>query len=344
VRCPLYAILRIVAALLFAVFPLVFGSKLSALDAKYVLPFAFLAAAVAGTEVLYDRDEAAKDKQKLKEAENELRVVSHRLDRQRERGLSMARLMQVMIPPTVKLEKLRDVIEELKRQGKANAMEIDGFLHKGLEVSNEVIREILKAVAIEVRAYWDAEADSVKSNIMLAYKTKGCPSDLFERLRRITKFIGAGRELENYNYVLELTMWGVPDPEIPALAVPVDNAANQDLKKQLIPGAPMAFALDADQAVPDTKNILSLAASELASNVQQELTEYFKGKKVRSFACLVLREKEQPFGILNIQSTFPDVLGRENKDAETIIKSIEQYRYCLEQLIGGQRRLQAAAS
>ncbi len=340
----MYAFLRIIVALLFAIFPLIFGSKLNALEWSYVLPFAALAAGVAVTEVLYDRDEAAKDKKKLKEAEDELRVVSHRLDRQRERGLSMARLMQVMIPPTIKLEKLRDVIEELKKQGKADPTEIHGFLQGGLAIANAVIVEILKAVAEEVRAFWDAEADSVKTNLMLAYKIRGCPSDLLERLRGITKFMGAGRELESYHYVMELALWGVPDPEIPAVAVPVDNAANGMLKLQLIPGAPTALALLTDQVVPDTKEILSLAARELASNVQLELTAYFEGKKIRSFACLVLREKEYPIGVLNIQWTSTDILGQGNKDEDTIIKSIEQYRYCLEQLIGNQHRLQAAAS
>jgi hypothetical protein len=113
-----------------------------------------------------------------------------------------------------------------------------------------------------------------------------------------------------------------------------------------------AFALDQDRFIPDTHRIreyllLDVAGtnSGLDSDVLKDLEAYFRSKRFRSFASLVLRDPgtEKPVGVLNIQSDQPERF-RTGNDMETLIKSLEHYRFSLQYVLNGQRKLLGIAS
>jgi hypothetical protein len=335
-----YAILRVVLIVVLAATPFYAGNELETHNWRWMAPFLVVTGVLAVVEIL----EAKDARTELDQARKELEVVRHRLNRQRERGSSMSRLMGVVIPPLIKLEKLTEMVAELKKQGKSSPAEIDELVKAGIESADAHIKQLLVAVEEEVRAFWDLPENSIKSNLMIAYRISACSPDALTRLSDIVDFCGFGRELKNYHTVLELTIWGTPDPQIPPLAIPVEDPTVEGSEKRLIPGAPMAFALKEDTVVHDTQKILSFVPEKLDQQVRDRLVEYFSGKRVRSFVCLTLKEDARPIGVLNIQSDRINICGPEGEEKGTITKGVEHYRLCLEQLIASQRKLRDRAS
>ncbi len=338
--------LRIVLAILTGIFPVIFGHKIEDLNPAYAISFGVLLGALALVEIRFDHQEADKAEAARQAAFKKIHAVELRLRSQRERGINIAGLMRDMIPFGIKIAKLEEYLGALKKEGKSKE-EITKYLDSGLALIKSVIEQMLKATADEIRAYWEGKADSVRANLMIAHETSTCAPEELQRLKQITKFLGFGRDLDSYQYILELVAWGYSDPEVPpALALPVEDPSQPEGKRRLLPGAPLAFALDDDFVIQNTRKISELAKTvspDLDTDVLKNLQDYFGSKRMQSFACLVLHMEKSKVAVLNVQSNETEIFGPENADKETMTKSIEHYRYCLEYLISSQQRLKQAA-
>jgi len=352
-----YEVLRVCLVIAIAAFPIAVRHQLEALNWWYVSPFLALTGILAVVEFLYDREKVKTSKKELDDARNALDETKHRMEHLRERGLSMAHLMGKLLPTMLRIEKtiegVHDQVEEndeAKRRDKATPAEIRQFVRVAIDLSDQVILDLLKAVAEEVRAYWAKPADSVNSNLMVAHRVKECEPAEMARLKGLPglkgrEFLEFRRGPESYEHLLELTHWGTPDPAVPSLVLPVEGPDSGDVssdgwREHLIPGAPTALALQTDVVVDDTIGIEKDFPSKLDQHVKDSIVKYFHGKAVRSFMCMVILDGALPIGVLNIEATWPQICGPLGKETSNLTKSIDHYRFCLLQLISGQRRLE----
>jgi hypothetical protein len=342
-----YKFLRIILAVTVALFPILFGDKLHDLNWRFLSPFAVCTALLALVEILYDQQVDKQAQESSRRASANLDLTRRRLEYQKERGLTMARLMEILIPMSLLVHDLLKVVQDLKKQGEEGEKVAKDSVREGVEKLNSAIEKVLGAVLGEVAAYWGLEEHVINSNLMLGYETHACPEPELQRLENKAEFLVVGRPLRNYKAVLEFAAWGRREPEVPDMSVPVENPGNASTRRKLLPGAPSAFALVQDVVITDTREIDTVARSaapDLDPDVLRRLKEYFDRMRFRSFASLVLQENGSPVGVLNIQSDQVDIFGRGNSDMETIVKSIEHHRFCLQYLVGSQRRLREAAS
>ena len=353
----MYAYLRICLVVFIAGYPILVRHQLEDLKVWYVTPFLLAAGLLAFVEYRYDREKEAQSKKDLTEARAKLEETQHRIEHLRERGLSMAHLMSRVLPTMLKIEKavegVRDQVEEKdenKKRERASAEETRQFVGQSLALSDEVMIELLKAVAEEVRAYWSLPADSVNSNLMVAHRVQECGPTELARLKEVRglkgrEFLEFRREPESYQYMLELVFWGTPDPEVPVLVLPVEGPdprdASDSWRDHLIPGAPTALARHGDVVVDNTTEIQKDTPPKLEQHVKDNIVKYFQDKSVRSFMCMVLVDGKEPIGVLNIESKSPEICGPAHSEVNNITRSIDHYRFCLVQLIQGQRRLRA---
>jgi len=166
----------------------------------------------------------------------------------------------------------------------------------------------------------------------------GCSARPTKRVQ----FLGFRRELPSYKYVLDVAAWAEDDPKFPPIAIPVEDPEDKDSKDHLLPGAPKAFASGQHQVLSNL-DIVSLpehAGSEVERKVLEAQAEYFRTKGIRSMASLVVGH-QHPIGVLNIQSEEADLFGA---DAAVLLSNIDHYRYCLQYVLSGQRRLENGAS
>jgi predicted transcriptional regulator YheO len=82
-----------------------------------------------------------------------------------------------------------------------------------------------------------------------------------------------------------------------------------------LPGAPSALLQGRPSLHEDTSR-LDLSEYDLHEDIKSQIREYFgptgDGRAVRSFVSLLIgRERENPIGILNIDSDHPNVLGND---------------------------------
>src|SRR5438132_1014747 len=206
----------------------------------------------------------------------------------------------------------------------------------GLQQLSIAAQKLLQAVCSEVRGFYGIQDRSrVNASLMRAYRTDNCPAEVAKRI----KFLGFGRELPSYKYVLDVTVWAETDPKFPAISIPVEDPADQD---HLLPGAPTAFALGKNQVLStlDDSSLPGYAGSDLDRKVLQDQVEYFQSKGIRRMANLVLG-RQNPSGVLNIQSEEPGLFGA---DATVLLSNIDHYRYCFQYILDAQRQLENGAS
>ncbi len=315
--------IRILLAAMLAVFPFFYAHELELRKSWAILSLFVIAALIASLEVYSEVRSAAE----LKRGAAELDRLRSRLEFQKARGLTMKKIIELLKPIILIIENLSQLTPEQKS---TTATKI-----------REVWVQVLQAVCEEIRAYFrEKEPQVLNSSLMLAYDAKSCPKEVVSRL----KFLEFGRGLDSYGSVLDVIDWAYSDTQFKPIALPVEDDQKSGGKSRLLPGAPTALALGVDQEIPDLEKLEKFAGPDLDKEVLQSQREYFSTHGIRSMASLVLSSQTGPIGILNVHSKTVNMFGSEKKDGEILIKSIEHYRYCLEYLVEGQRKLQGLVS
>jgi hypothetical protein len=307
---------RILLAALVAILPFFYAHELELRKWWAIVGLFLIAGTIAFLEIYSEVRGAA-----------ELERMRSRLEFQKARGLAMKKIIELLKPTILIIESLPQLTADQKSAAASTIR------------SAWVV--ILQGVCEEVRAYYrEAEPQVLNSSLMLAYEAKSCPAQVADRVM----FKEFGRGLESYKSVLDVVEWAYPDPQFRPIALPVEDASNPGGRSRLLPGAPTALALGTDQTNPDLEAPEPYAAPDLDKDVLRDQREYFETHGIRSMANLVLSSQSGPIGILNVHSKTANMFASENKDGDVLIKSIEHYRYCLQYLVEGQRKLQGFAS
>ena len=304
-------------------FPTLFPKELEKHEWPFVATTVGLAVAAVLLQREYDSREARKN-----------RRLSHKLALQEGRSDTLKFMIKILTDPILLIEQDHDWTQEEEEKGVAKL--------------NAAMTQILRALTQDVSVYVDEKPDvSVNTNLMIAHKTEASAPAQLQKLTASTIFLGYQRGLNTYAYALELMLWDRPEADVPALVLPVEDPQVFAGKRRLLPGAPEAFALNQDRIIPDTRKIRDYLladpggpGSELDEDVLKQMDEYFGSKQFRSFASLVLRDPTtaKPLGVLNIQSNEAERF-KPGDEMETLIKSLEHYRFSLQYLLNGQRKL-----
>jgi hypothetical protein len=321
----------IVLGVAVAVYPTLYARELE----QHAHSFAALFAALIATSLFMQfQHEAAERKQ--------LERVSNRLKVQEGRSATLKSMIDLLTDPIVMIEG-----EDQTQWTPEDRKEACDYLNRAMST-------ILKAISKEIADYWgQKDDDHFNANLMVAHTLGNCSPDELNRLSEHANFLGYKRDFRGYPQALELALWGKPESDIPPLVLPVEDPKDVTGRRKLLPGAPTALALGRDQFIPDTRKILEYiklgaddAGADLDHDVLLKLDEYFKSHSFRSFASLVLKDsnKEHPIGVVNIQSEEVGRFQKDNVDVETLINSLEHYRFCLEYILTGQRKIVGLAS
>jgi hypothetical protein len=106
-----------------------------------------------------------------------------------------------------------------------------------------------------------------------------------------------------------------PDPDVPAIALPVPRDPRRNGRWQVLPGAPKAFLTERVDGYDDAATLAEWCrqTGDFRPSVIEELRLYFNegdGNVVRSFISRPLLMPEgQKLGVLNLHSNQPDILG-----------------------------------
>lgn len=319
----MYRPLLVVLSVCAATFPTLFPEQLQKHNLRFVALSAGLAAAAISWQLIYESREARKAKE-----------LSHKLELQKSRSLTLTSMIKILTDPIILIEQDQHWTPEQRQ--------------KAVQKLNEAMTQILRALSKDVSVYVDEKGDpSINTNLMVAHAIANSTPELLEKLSKAAVFLGFGRQLSSYAHGLELFLWGREESDIPPLVLPVEDPRVGEGRRRLLPGAPTAFALDEDRFIPDTHRIReylesdsSSIGSDLGPDVLKNVEAYFVSKQFRSFASLVLRDpvSDKRIGVLNIQSDHPGRF-RTGNDMKTLIESLEHYRFSLQYLLNGQRKL-----
>jgi hypothetical protein len=321
---------RIPIVVIATAFPVVFAKRIESLEIKYIVGFILLVAIGAVVEVLFDREAASE----LERRTAELEATRRRLQIQKARGLTMARLLG-LISPLMAILARKSLLTPAEREAAARKLDAP-------------IVEVLKAVCEDVWTYWYGYGSTeppFKGSVMVAYRIGDCDKTILLELSKRIKFLGFGRDLDSYAHALDVVQWSDTNPQFVPIAIPVEDENSPEGIKRLLPGAPTAFARGEDVVVSDTHNLREHAGSDVEVDLLRKEQEYFDSKRIRSMACLLLHEasdkkqNQNRIGVLNIHSEKVDILGTTKQEQLTILQSLEHYRVALEYLLDGQRQL-----
>lgn len=178
----------------------------------------------------------------------------------------------------------------------------------------EVERHILRSIRDVVREYHEYGADvQVNANYMLAFHKDALPSDLKVKIR--FSFGDPAR----YKYYLALWEYA-DDREREDFVLPVEGKNDAEYASRLLPGAPYAFCQNDTEVVDDAAQIEYFTG--IPAEVIQMQKDYFRHKRLRSFACLNIAGASGQLGIVNVDSTQTHVFGQvdaQKKEIATIL-------------------------
>jgi hypothetical protein len=182
------------------------------------------------------------------------------------------------------------------------------------------IRNALAIIARMAHQFGRGEKARYGANIMLISKRADdamppFPAPLIDALRFHSP--GALDELVGMLYLPgELLVKSLPgtDPrDIPLISLPIPVAEQDEYGHRLaIPGAPTAV-LTGEYSVHEDTRLIAAECDDFSAAIRREIRDYFSptgdGRDVRSFASVRLGDDIDPFGVLNIDSDHPNVLG-----------------------------------
>ena len=233
---------------------------------------------------------------------------------------------------------------------------VSDYLFYGYEYYKKSYQEAVdkKAAArLNVQLAWTKEyIEKVTAAIWQARKSRATPESKKEYAHIVLTYIcavvkayyrQADKNVEitaNYMKVYPLGDDRVPDPrfvdpETPThdrILVVEDSSSDFDEafpllpverenKLKSLPGAPLALLTAGDQLENDTRDIEF--QEKLNSKVKKACKDFFKDKRYRSFASIVLRDPrtKEPYGVLNVESNHPNVFGGDD-DAQQETKNV----------------------
>jgi hypothetical protein len=259
-----------------------------------------------------------------------LRETSIRMDAKQEQyELKMAFLR---LPPGFSQEKARDMYIEARAEIKTR------------QDCTEKIKYILSVIHELSSMFSSKNKDDLGVNIMIAYNQNDPRYDELKSICKITTgdvVHGTGSYLEVIPHEIKSkndTSRGNGNRFV--LYAPSDNVeitTREGRFFKVMMGAPFTFVFGEPTLYRNTQTLISFCADNCSFSRESihNLEEYFlnDGKNIRSFACFRIGNSGTPIGVLNIDSSEPDVLGSVDAFLPTFNFLIEPFLAEIEHLL-----------
>ncbi|MBV9849367.1 MAG: toll/interleukin-1 receptor domain-containing protein [Armatimonadetes bacterium] len=192
---------------------------------------------------------------------------------------------------------------------------------KDLETTFALLLKTVRSVAAAF--YGDKSGLEINANVMSVVPVRSRRRADYPGLA----FTGARWRPDAYSHVLILRQWAEQSNRVPQhLALPVHRSAPAALF-----GAPRAFLSGEAQVVGDVRNAEEL--TRLLVNqpeaVAGDVRAYFAAASFRSFASWPCVYQSAPVGVLNIQSSAPNIFGDSDRHRDEISGYLRPFCFLL---------------
>lgn len=189
------------------------------------------------------------------------------------------------------------------------------------ETAIQGVPNLLDAVCLVVKACAGDKEREIHARFFRVIPAAQADTKTLERLRFVE---GDPYRFPHY-LVLESND---PKAQTESLTLPVEAKGGAS---RSLPGGPLAFLEEEDQVVDDVLQIDY--PSNLSPQIRVEVEEYFKRKRYRSFAALLLRDpqdRDRIVGILTVESNLSQVFGDTNEKKSELNKLVRPLALLLE--------------
>lgn len=195
---------------------------------------------------------------------------------------------------------------------------------------------LLQTIASLVEAqYAPSPSARVCANWMRLYQVDYATDEYLRLAEPYTSPLLRGKGMKTLWAILILKEWGEKPPKMPGpgeLALPVYDPDDPEKARRELPGAPLAVAIeDGYHIVPDTR-LLDLSNQD--PDVKNRMESYFEEHRaeLRSFASVRIDYPGGTLGVVNIQSSEPDLCGTTEYVQRTVVDMIRPFATYLAQL------------
>ncbi len=172
-----------------------------------------------------------------------------------------------------------------------------------LDAALAALLKLIRAVAAAF--YGDRSGLEINANVMAAAPVRSPRRADYPGLL----FAGPDWHPQAYRAVLRLSRWAEPSDSLPQeMALPVDRNP-----LAVLFGAPQAFLSEQPQRIGDTRDGKELTAllNNQPEAVAREVRAYTEEARFRSFISWPVFHQDIPLGVLNIQSSLPQLFSEE---------------------------------
>jgi hypothetical protein len=194
----------------------------------------------------------------------------------------------------------------------------------------EFRRNVLETVARLVRLqYGPRPSAKVNANWMRFYRGREVPPHALEMVRgHVVPHLATEEAMRTVWGFLVLQEWDNQPPLMPGsgeLVLPVYDPHNPALSKDQLLGAPQAVGSEEGYVIVSDATTVDL--SNQHPDVARRLAEYFseRAKDLRSFASVRMGTRSDPAGVINIQSSEPDLCGTSPEAQRILVDMIQPF-------------------
>jgi hypothetical protein len=169
----------------------------------------------------------------------------------------------------------------------------------------ETVEVILRIISTVVRSYHNDDEDrlSIRSNVMIA-----CDCD--ESQRAQLRFFDAAAASPRRCL---MTMAFDRNEGRALIALPLPEN-----KKQRLPGAPTAFAVEDGYDVLDDTSKLDFQ-SGVSPAIRAEISQYFKDQRFKSFGSVRIIGRGDVIGVVNVEGRLNNLFGRSEDEKQRMV-------------------------
>ena len=209
-------------------------------------------------------------------------------------------------------EKRKEFLPEYGKQVSHAAAAVSGYTNNPNEANRtEIARTILASICAVMHLYHPDERDLwFNANCMIAYDRKHLTEEV------LGKALFTWGDTSRYGYYLSLYAYA-DDKGAQSFSLPVEAKNSADSYRNILPGAPKAFLVNETVIFDSIKDIEY--PEGVPKEVRAQIGTYFGSRTTfKSFACLNILHGSRQVGVVNIESSRPNIFGINQEHKEEL--------------------------